>query len=85
MKHTINYRKTDKLVKRGQAQTLIIKDEGVTVQKVSVQYSKQGQFSIHVKKAGKEWELLKNVITTKVDNLSYVPVLKIDEGKLQIK
>jgi len=85
MKHTITYTKTDKFLKEGQAQTIRIMDENYLTQRVCLQYSKQGQLSIHIKKVGKDeqWEELKNIITTKEDNPSYIPAFIVKDGELK--
>ncbi len=85
MKHTITYRKTDKPLKRGQSQLIKIVDDNYTTKHISLQYSKEGQLSIHIKDIGKdkEWESLKNIITTKIDNPSYIPAFIVKDGEIK--
>lgn len=87
MKHTITYKRTDKQLKKGQSQTIKIVDDNYTTKKISIQYSKEGQLTIHIKDIGKnkEWEILKNVMSTKLDNPSYIPVITMDNEKLEVK
>ena len=87
MKHTITYKKTDKQLNKGQSQTIKIVDDNYTTKKILIQYSKQGQLTIHIKDIGKdkEWEILKNVMSTKLDNPSYIPVITMDNEKLEVK
>lgn len=87
MKHTITYRKTDKPLKRGQSQLIKIVDDNYTTKHISLQYSKEGQLSIHIKDIGKgkEWKQLQNIMTTKADNPAYIPVITIKEGEMAIR
>ena len=84
-KHTITYRKTNKPLKRGQSQMINIVDDNYTTKHISLQYSKEGQLSIHIKDVAKksEWVELENTMTTKVDNPSYIPVIKMINGELK--
>ena len=85
MKHTITYKKTNKPLKRGQSQMINIIDDNYTTKHISLQYSKEGQLSIHIKDVAKksEWVELENTMTTKVDNPSYIPVIKMINGELK--
>jgi len=85
MKHTITYRKTDKPLKRGQSQLIKIVDDNYTTKHISLQYSKEGQLSIHIKDIGKgkEWKQLKNIMTTKTDNPAYIPAMIMKDGELK--
>ena len=85
MKHTITYKKTNKPLKRGQSQMINIIDDNYTTKHISLQYSKEGQLSIHIKDIAKnsEWVELENTMTTKADNPSYIPVIKMINGELK--